>query len=140
MFSHLRANKRDFAVDGQLHSEANQYWFAFTFPSHTDKLYKEGLLKTMIHRTHALSSITKAFDHECTRLRSIFVRLDYPVGLIDSTIQKVVCNSLNGDLQGIKKMVIELWSALACSLYNLQKSFFNSRKDQAFSFRMSPFL
>ena len=32
------------------------------------------------------------------------------------------------------------WSALARSLYNLQKSFFNSRKDQAFSFRMSPFL
>ena len=40
----------------------------------------------------------------------------------------------------IKKMVIELWSALVRSLYNLQKSFFNSRKDQAFSFRMSPFL
>ena len=40
----------------------------------------------------------------------------------------------------IKKMVIELWSALARSFYNLQKSFFHSRKDQAFSFRMSPFL
>ena len=40
----------------------------------------------------------------------------------------------------IKKMVIELWSALARSLYNLQKSFFHSRKDQAFSFQMSPFL
>ena len=44
-------------------------------------------------------------------------------------------------VQGVsKKMVIELWSALARSLYNLQKSFFDSRKDQAFSFRMSPFL
>ena len=39
-----------------------------------------------------------------------------------------------------KKKVIELWSALVRSLYNLQKSFFHSRKDQAFSFRMSPFL
>ena len=38
-----------------------------------------------------------------------------------------------------KKKVIELWSALACSLYNLQKSFFQRRKKQAFSFRMSPF-
>ena len=37
-------------------------------------------------------------------------------------------------------MVIEFWSALARSLYNLQKLFFHSRKDQAFSFRMSPFL
>ena len=40
----------------------------------------------------------------------------------------------------LKKMVIKLWSALARSLYHLQKSFFHSRKDQAFSFRMSPFL
>ena len=40
----------------------------------------------------------------------------------------------------LKKMVIELWSAIARSLYNLQKSLFHSRKDQAFSFRMSPFL
>ena len=40
----------------------------------------------------------------------------------------------------LKKMVIELWSALARSLYNLQKFFFHSRKDQAFSFRVSPFL
>ena len=40
----------------------------------------------------------------------------------------------------LKKMVIEFWSALARSLYNLQKSFFHSRKDQAFRFRMSPFL
>ena len=40
----------------------------------------------------------------------------------------------------IEKMVIELWSALARSLYNLQKSFFHSRIDQAFSFRMSLFV
>ena len=36
----------------------------------------------------------------------------------------------------LRKMVIELWSALA----RYQKSFFHSWKDQAFSFRMSPFL
>ena len=36
--------------------------------------------------------------------------------------------------------IIELWSAPASSLYNLQESFFHSWKDQAFSFRMSPFL
>ena len=40
----------------------------------------------------------------------------------------------------IKKKVIELCSALARSLYNLQKSFFRRRKDQAFSFRLSSFL
>ena len=40
----------------------------------------------------------------------------------------------------IKKTVIELCSALARSLYNLQKLFFHRRKDQAFSFRLSSFL
>ena len=39
-----------------------------------------------------------------------------------------------------KKKVIELCSTLARSLYNLQKSFFRRRKDQAFSFRLSSFL
>ena len=44
-------------------------------------------------------------------------------------------------LQGLaKKKVIELWSALARPLYNLQKSFLHSRKDQASSFRLLPFL
>ena len=51
----------------------------------------------MIHRAYALSSTTETFDKECTRLRPIFDGLDYPIGLIDSTIQKVVRNSLNGD-------------------------------------------
>ena len=38
-----------------------------------------------------------------------------------------------------KKKVIELCSALARSLYNLETSFFRRRKDQAFSFRFSSF-
>ena len=39
-------------------------------------------------------------------------------------------------IQSVSKKLYNLQN----SLYNLQKSFFNSRKDQAFSFRMSPFL
>ena len=69
------------------------------FASHTNKRYKKGLLKTMIHRAHALASTTEAFEQECTRLRSILVGLDYLIGLIVSTIQKVVRNFLNGDLR-----------------------------------------
>ena len=47
---------------------------------------------------------------------------------------------VTSDTGCIKKKVIELCSALARSLYNLQKSFFHWRKDQAFSFRLSSFL
>ena len=56
------------------------------FNSHTDKRYKDSLLKTMLHRAYALSSTTEAFDEECAKLRSIFSRLDYPWSLIDSVI------------------------------------------------------
>ena len=56
------------------------------FQSHVDKRYETDLLKTMLHRAYALSSATEAFNEECDKLRSIFSRLDYPIGLINSTI------------------------------------------------------
>ena len=40
----------------------------------------------MIRRAYALSSTTEAFNAECAKLRSIFIRLDYSMSLIDSAI------------------------------------------------------
>ena len=62
------------------------------FQSHVDKRYKTGLLKTRLHRAYALSSTTEAFNEECDRLRSLFSRLDYPIGLINSTIDMFIHN------------------------------------------------
>ncbi|KAL9951259.1 hypothetical protein ACROYT_G043895 [Oculina patagonica] len=62
------------------------------FHSHTDKRYKDCLIKTMVHRAHALSSTIEAFNEECDRLRSIFSRLDYPMHVINSTINNFVRN------------------------------------------------
>jgi hypothetical protein len=59
------------------------------FHSHTDKRYKHSLLKTMVNRAHVISSTIEIFNEECARLRSIFCRLDYPIGLINSTIRSV---------------------------------------------------
>ena len=56
------------------------------FHSHTDKRYKNSLLKTMLYRAYALSST------ECDKLHSIFSRLDYPRALIDSTISNFLLN------------------------------------------------
>ena len=39
----------------------------------------------MLYRAHALSSTTEAFNEECAKLRSIFSRHDYPIGLVNST-------------------------------------------------------
>ena len=44
----------------------------------------------MIHRAYALSSTTEAFNPECTRLCSIFTRLDYPLAIINSSITKTI--------------------------------------------------
>ena len=65
---------------------------ALHFQSHVDKRYKTGLLKTMLHRAYALSSTTEAFNGECAKFRSIFSRLDYPIGLINSTINMFIQN------------------------------------------------
>ena len=62
------------------------------FQSHVDKRYKTGLLKTMLHRAYALSSTIEAFNEECDKLRSVFSRLDYPIGLINSTIDRFIQN------------------------------------------------
>ena len=62
------------------------------FQSHVDKRYKTGLLKTMLHRAYALSSTIEAFNEEFDKLRSIFSRLDYPIGLINSTIDMFIQN------------------------------------------------
>ena len=62
------------------------------FQSHVDKRYKTGLLKTVLLRAYTLSSRTEAFNEECDKLRSIFSRLDYPIGLINSTIDMFIQN------------------------------------------------
>ena len=93
-FVDMAMRKHGSKVETQVYRKPTNTGLLLHFASHTDKRYKEGLLKTMIHRAHALFSTTKAFDQECTQLR-----LNYPIGLIGSTIQKVVRNFLNGDLR-----------------------------------------
>ena len=44
----------------------------------------------MLHGAHALSSTTEAFSEECAKLSSIFCRLDYPIGLINSIVNMFI--------------------------------------------------
>ena len=46
----------------------------------------------MLYRAYALSSTTETFNEECAKLRSIFSRLDYQIGLINSTIDMFIQN------------------------------------------------
>ena len=77
-------------LETQVYRKPTNTGLLLHFHSHTDKRYKESLLKTMLHRAYALSSTTEAFNEECAKLRSIFSRLDYPWSLIDSVISNFV--------------------------------------------------
>ena len=66
--------KKGTKLEEQVYRKPVNTALVLNFWGHTDKLYKECLLKTMIHRTCALNSTTGAFDEKCTRLRSIFIR------------------------------------------------------------------
>ena len=67
--------------------KANKHWLVASF-SKPQALQR--LLATMIHQAYALSSTTEAFNQECTRLRSIFTQLDYPLAKINSTITTTI--------------------------------------------------
>ena len=62
------------------------------FQSHVDKKYKISLLKTMLHRAYKLSSNWTNFHEECTRLKSVFLKLKYPLSTIDSVIYNFLQN------------------------------------------------
>ena len=78
------------------------------FQSHVDKRYKTGLLKTMLHRAHALSSTTEAFNEECAKLPSIFSRLDYPIGLVNSTINMFILSKPEKKIDDVNTIRIVL--------------------------------
>ena len=78
------------------------------FQSHVDKRYKTGLLKTMLHRAHALSSTTEAFNEECAKLSSIFSRLDYPIGLVNSTINMFILSKPEKKIDDVSTIRIVL--------------------------------
>ena len=49
----------------------------------------------MTHRSYQLSSSPTAFSAECNKLHSTFLSLDYPINLINSAINKFLCNINN---------------------------------------------
>ena len=90
-------------IETQVYRKPTNTGLLLHFQSHTDKHYKECLLKTMIHPAHSLSSTTETFNEECNRLRGIFIRLQYPVALINSTTNNFVRDiSLGADVKRVK--------------------------------------
>ena len=86
LFISIEIIKNGTKLETQVYRKSTNTGLLLHFNSHTDKRYKDSLLKTMLHRAYALSSTTEAFNEECAKLRSIFSHLNYPLSLIDSVI------------------------------------------------------
>ena len=56
------------------------------YQSHVDQRYKRSLLNTMLIRAYRLSSSRELFTNECDNLKRMFLKLKYPLNLINSII------------------------------------------------------
>ena len=79
-----------------LHDQTQRAGFA-TDDSHVDVKYKKSLVLTMLNRAFRLSSSWKLFTEECERLKRTFVRLRYPVSLLDNIITKYTAQKRESD-------------------------------------------
>ena len=57
------------------------------YQSQVDNRYKRSLLRTMLDRAKRLSSSPDLFSKVCYDLRKMFLKLKYPVKLIDSILK-----------------------------------------------------
>ena len=81
------------------------------YDSHVDMKYKKSLVLTMLNRAFRLSSSWKLFTEECEHLKKTFVRLRYPISLLDNIItkytsQKRVSDDHPAEERNIKENVV----------------------------------
>ena len=81
-------------LETSVHRKSTNTGLLLHYHSHVDKRYKRCVLSTMINRAYRLSSTPTAFSEECDKikLRTTFLNLDYPVNLINSSINEFLHN------------------------------------------------
>jgi len=100
-------------LEASVHRKSTNTGLLLHYHSHVDKRYKGCLLSTMINRAYRLSSTPTAFSEECDKLRTTFLNLDYPVNLINSSINKFLRNidnitALDDASDGTSNIVVPL--------------------------------
>ena len=82
------------ALQTAVHHKSTDTGLLLHFHSHVDSRYKRSLLHTMIHRAYRISSSWHHLNAECDLLRRVFLGLQYPASLIETTIKKVISTSI----------------------------------------------
>ena len=63
------------------------------YQSHVDNKYKRSLFFTMLNRAKQLSSSKSSFDKECEYLKTVFLKLKYPLSVLSRIIHKFSSNT-----------------------------------------------
>ena len=79
-------------LETSVHRKSSNTGLLLHYHSHVDKRYKRCLLSTMINHAYRPSSTSTAFSEECDNLRITFLNIDYPVNLINSSINEFLHN------------------------------------------------
>ena len=96
-FGGMNITKRGKRLEPSVHRKCTNTSVLLLYHRHVDKRYKDCLLTTMNHRAYCLSSTPTAFSDACNKLRSTFLKLDYPINVINSLIDKFLYNIDNID-------------------------------------------
>ena len=62
------------------------------YHSSVDEKYKIALVRTMLHRAYRISSSWIFLHEECKKLKKVFVKLCYPITLLDKLINSTINN------------------------------------------------
>ena len=60
------------------------------YQSHVDNRYKRSLITTMLDQAYRISSDWSYFSHECDRLETVFLKLEYPRHLFNLAVKQIV--------------------------------------------------
>ena len=73
-----------------VHRKTTNKGLLLHYQRHVDNKYKHSFLKTMLIRAQRLSCSPDLFTDECINLKSIFLKLKYPLRLTESTISSFI--------------------------------------------------
>lgn len=62
------------------------------YNSYSPEIYKNSIVKTLIHRAYNLCSSWEVFDLEVKRIKQNLVNCDHPISQIDKLINKTIDN------------------------------------------------
>ena len=71
--------------------------------------YKEGLIKTFLHRAFALSSDWKSFHIEIKRIKELLVNNNYPIALIDRLTNNFINSKFTTNINNQEDAIIQLY-------------------------------